>query len=112
IAAGDVVKAKKPAPDIYTYALEQMNLSADSCVALEDSAMGLRSARDAGINSIIITANGYTLSHDFSGATTVVDHLGEPGKPFHYLSGMKPAGDMIDLAGIQQLHSGVVAEAG
>jgi len=112
IAAGDIVKAKKPAPDIYTYALETMNLSADNCVALEDSAMGLRSARDAGIKRVIITANGYTLAHDFSGATTVVDHLGEPGKPFQHLSGIQPAGDMIDLAGIQRLHSGAIAEAG
>ena len=37
IAAGDIVPAKKPAPDIYTYALQKMNLSAADCLAFEDS---------------------------------------------------------------------------
>ena len=38
IAAGDVVAAKKPAPDIYNYVLEKMQVSVDECMAFEDSA--------------------------------------------------------------------------
>ena len=37
IAAGDVVPAKKPAPDIYRYALEKLGLAPGACLAFEDS---------------------------------------------------------------------------
>lgn len=106
IAAGDIVPAKKPAPDIYLFALEQMQLKPSECVAFEDSGMGLRSANDAGIETVIITANGYTTSHDFSKATTVVDQLGDVERPLHYLDGVEPLGAMIDMDEIRRLHRG------
>ncbi|HJX17965.1 MAG TPA: HAD-IA family hydrolase [Acidiferrobacterales bacterium] len=46
IAAGDVVPAKKPAPDIYRYALDKLGLAAETCLAFEDSENGLRVVRD------------------------------------------------------------------
>lgn len=36
VAAGDMVKAKKPAPDVYLLALEQLGLPPAACLALED----------------------------------------------------------------------------
>src|SRR4030066_301603 len=48
IAAGDVVPAKKPAPDIYQYALDKLGLGPEACLAFEDSENGLRAARGAG----------------------------------------------------------------
>ena len=36
IAAGDIVPAKKPAPDIYEYAMQEMGLGPESCIAFED----------------------------------------------------------------------------
>ena len=86
IAAGDIVPAKKPAPDIYTYALQAMNLEPEVCLALEDSQNGLRSALQAGLKTVI-TVNGYTQSQDFSGASLVIDHLGEPNLPFESVAG-------------------------
>jgi len=80
IAAGDVVPAKKPAPDIYHYALEALHLPADAALAIEDSENGLRSALDAGLRCLI-TRNPYTAQQDFSGALRVLDQLGEPGQP-------------------------------
>ncbi len=53
IAAGDVVPAKKPAPDIYRYALEAMGLPPEVCVAIEDSHLGLQSALQAGLTTVI-----------------------------------------------------------
>jgi HAD superfamily hydrolase (TIGR01509 family) len=76
IAAGDVVPAKKPAPDIYHYTLERMGLSATECVAFEDSQNGLRSALAAGL-ATIVTVNAYTRTHDFRGAALVLESLGE-----------------------------------
>jgi HAD superfamily hydrolase (TIGR01509 family) len=77
LAAGDIVPAKKPAPDIYNYALEQLGIAATDTVALEDSANGWRSAQAAGLKCVV-TVNDYTRAHDFDGADLVVSELGEP----------------------------------
>ena len=86
IGAGDVVAAKKPAPDIYYYVLERLGLPANRCMAFEDSENGLRASLSAGLRTVV-TVNDYTRNHDFHGAAIVLDHLGEPGKPFQVLSG-------------------------
>ncbi len=80
IGAGDVVAAKKPAPDIYTYVLEKLGLEPHSCLAIEDSEMGLQAAVGAGIPTLI-TSSFYTQAHDFAQARMVVDHLGDAEHP-------------------------------
>jgi HAD superfamily hydrolase (TIGR01509 family) len=87
IGAGDVVAAKKPAPDIYYYVLERLQLDPSECMAFEDSANGLRAAQQTGLKTVI-TVNDYTQAHDFRGAALVLDQLGEPDRPFHILSGL------------------------
>ncbi len=87
IAAGDIVAHKKPAPDIYTWALEQLALPAEASFALEDSHNGLQSALSAGISHVVITLNDYTAHEDFSGATMVVDQLGDEENPCHVIAG-------------------------
>jgi len=77
IAAGDIVPAKKPAPDIFSYAMQKMGLEPDACIAFEDSRNGFLSARDSGIKDIVVTINGYTKNDDFTGASLVVDDLGD-----------------------------------
>ena len=85
-AAGDIVPAKKPAPDIYLYAMRELGLAADACLAMEDSGNGWRAARDAGLKCVV-TVNDYTRSQDFSGADLVVSEFGEPdGEPIEVLS--------------------------
>lgn len=86
IAAGDVVPAKKPAPDIYIYAMEKMELTPAQCLAFEDSENGIHATRAANLRTII-TTNGYTQSHDFTGAALVINQLGEPDDPFDVISG-------------------------
>lgn len=105
IAAGDVVAAKKPAPDIYTWALDRMNLEADSCVAVEDSKNGLKSALNAGIRSVLVTVNGYTEREDFTGASLVVTHLGEVEDPCRCISGKMDHVTNIDMGVLRMLHS-------
>ncbi|MDH4457544.1 MAG: HAD family hydrolase [Nevskia sp.] len=75
IGAGDVVPAKKPAPDIYHWVLERLGLPASACLAFEDSDNGLRAARGAGL-ATIVTTNDYTLTHNFEGAAAVLPDLG------------------------------------
>ena len=76
IAAGDIVANKKPAPDIYFHTLNNLNLRADDCIAIEDSEAGLESAVNAGIKTII-TTNLYTQNQDFSKAELVTNSLAE-----------------------------------
>ena len=106
IAAGDVVPAKKPAPDIYTWALAKMDLPPAACVAFEDSANGILAARDADLLTLV-TVNDYTRDHDFDAAALVVDQLGEPGAPFTVLAGelegIRHQG-MVDVELVRQLH--------
>ena len=104
VAAGDVVPRKKPAPDIYAWAMERMGLSPERCLAFEDSENGVRSVLDAGIRSLVVTVNDYTRGQDFSGASLVVDRLGEPGAPPRVLSGLLYDVVLIDVPLLRKLH--------
>ncbi|MEJ2608537.1 MAG: HAD family hydrolase [Candidatus Thiodiazotropha sp.] len=104
IAAGDIVPAKKPAPDIYLWAMQQMGLQPGACLAFEDSHNGVQSAKRAAIKSILVTTNGYTKQDDFSGATLVVDQIGEPELPFQVVSGEAEGQRYIDIAMLEELH--------
>ncbi len=105
IAAGDVVPAKKPAPDIYTYAMDRLGLPPRACVAFEDSGHGVRSAADAGIATVVVTVNGYTREQDFSKATLVVDGFGEPDAPCALLAGRMNGSGYVDLSLVHGLHA-------
>lgn len=74
VFAGDMVKAKKPDPAIYQMALDQMGLDPARCVVVEDSNIGLRAAKAAGLRCIV-TKSTYTGSEDFSAADLVVEDL-------------------------------------
>jgi HAD superfamily hydrolase (TIGR01509 family) len=97
IAAGDIVPAKKPAPDIYNYVLAQMQLQPEQCLAFEDSKAGLQSARQAGLTTVV-TVNDYTKTQKFAEAAIVLDHLGEPDLPFQVLQGDAGGATYVDLA--------------
>jgi HAD superfamily hydrolase (TIGR01509 family) len=104
IAAGDVVPAKKPAPDIYLWAMEKLGLGPEQCLALEDSHNGVKAVLGAGIRALVVAVNGYTRHEDFSGATLVVDQLGEPDNPCRALNGDLGAAEMVDVALLRQIH--------
>jgi beta-phosphoglucomutase-like phosphatase (HAD superfamily) len=74
IGAGDIVSAKKPAPDIYQWVLERLGLPAADCLAIEDSKNGLQSALTANL-PCLVTLSEYTQGQDFSGACAVLDDL-------------------------------------
>jgi len=108
IAAGDIVPAKKPAPDIYLWAMEQMGLTPEQCMAFEDSENGIRSARDARLPTLV-TINDYTREHDFSEAELVLDHLGEPDQPFTVLAGDADGHTHVTVDLLKSLHQRAVA---
>ena len=104
IAAGDVVAAKKPAPDIYHYALKALKLSPAQCLAVEDSLNGLRSALAADLKTLV-TVSDYTRRERFTGATLVVDQLGEPGQAMTVLEGDAKGAAMIDVTTLRLIFS-------
>jgi beta-phosphoglucomutase-like phosphatase (HAD superfamily) len=78
-AAGNAAR-KKPAADIYEYVLRQLGASPQECVAIEDSANGLRAAKGAGLYTIV-TPSYWTRTEDFSGADLVLPSLGSALRP-------------------------------
>lgn len=52
--SASMVSLGKPAPDIYLRAAEMLGLSAQSCLALEDSPNGIRSASSAGCVTVMV----------------------------------------------------------
>lgn len=77
VYAGDIVPAKKPAPDIYLHALEDMGVEAAETVVVEDSRNGLESAAAAGLPTVV-TVSSFTGDEDFTEASLVVSNLGDP----------------------------------
>lgn len=78
VVAGDDVERKKPAPDVYLEVLARLKQRASDCLAIEDSANGLKAAIAAGIPALI-NRSEYFRDDDFSGALAVVDDLTEFG---------------------------------
>ena len=104
IAAGSMVPKKKPAPDIYHFAMEQMGLGPEACLAFEDSENGLIAARAAGLKTLV-TVSDYTQGHDFSGAALLLDHFGEPDAPFRVLAGDAGEARYVDIDLLKRLHA-------
>ena len=77
VLAGDVVKKKKPDPEIYLLALEKGGLKAEECIVIEDSRNGLLAAKAAGMN-VVVTTNYYTEKEDLREADIIVTCLGDP----------------------------------
>jgi len=95
VFAGDIVQAKKPAPDIYNLASEKLGIDAGSCVVVEDSRNGLLAATAAHM-VCIITVNELTAHEGFDEAAIVLSSLGDPqGEQAHVLanrSAARPSG--------------------
>lgn len=102
IVTCDTVEDKKPSPAVYQFALAELGLNPDSCIAIEDTHNGNLAALGAGITTII-TTHAFTLDDDFSGASLVVDQLGEPDQPFKVLSGTSNGRTYVDIDLLEDL---------
>ena len=76
IFAGDCVPKKKPSPDIYNLAAKTMGLDPAKTVVIEDSEIGNKAAKSAGMKCIV-TKSSYTQDENFAGADMIVNQLGE-----------------------------------
>ena len=101
---GDIVPRKKPAPDIYFWAMERLGLQPRDCIALEDSENGIRASLSAGVKTVI-TVTDYTKDQDFSGAVAVLSDLGEPASPFSALKGQDYGKTFADVDLFERWHA-------
>ena len=74
IVSGEDVKEGKPAPDVYLKAAGTFGVKPSDCVAIEDSVVGMRSAKAAGFTCIAYR-NSYT--KDYSCADYIVSDFYE-----------------------------------
>lgn len=91
IGAGEHATAKKPAPDIYRWVVDQLGLPGSACLAIEDSKNGVRAACGAGI-PVLVTESSWTCRDDFTGAITVLPDLAQ-----------------VDLFRLQRWHGAAIA---
>lgn len=68
---------RKPHPDPYRHAIEALRVRPQDCVAVEDAASGVRSARAAGVGRVVgLASPGAAAALAAAGAHEVVDGLG------------------------------------
>ena len=103
IGAGDVVKRKKPASDIYQYVLDKMSLSCHECIAFEDSEIGFTSSTSAGLKTVV-TLSEYNKEQIFKGALIVLDHLGEENQPFEIIKGKPTNHSFVNVDYLKELY--------
>ena len=112
----DVVRRRKPAPDIYERALALLGKPAEVCVAFEDSANGLRAARSAGLTTVV-TPTIWTVAQDFTGTDLLLRGLGDPEFSLPYSDEQAVGASQLGLAQLRRMHEAAlrrraVAEAG
>jgi HAD superfamily hydrolase (TIGR01509 family) len=104
VGAGDVVAAKKPAPDIYRWVLDRLGLPPEACLAIEDSAAGLAAAHGAGL-AVVLTRSLYTLDEPADAALADLDGLGSAATPACGRVLLRPWQGRVDLATLRRWHA-------
>ena len=105
VFAGDMVPAKKPAPDIYLMAMKEIGADVADVVVVEDSDVGARAAAAAGARHVVTTST-FTVDEEFPAAAVVVSDLGEPDGPASVREGTDVLHDgMITVASLCEVLS-------
>lgn len=69
------IKVWKPEPDLFLHAAQEMGVSPESCVVIEDSASGVEAAQRAGMR--VVGLAGLTPADKLSEATHVIESMHE-----------------------------------
>ena len=75
VLCGDMVKESKPNPEIYLKCLEQLGLSGEQCIVVEDSAYGIEAAKRAGLYVVARRETRFSMNQE--GADCYINRLGE-----------------------------------
>ena len=74
IVTGSNVKRLKPYPDIYLFAAKKIKVKPQECVAIEDTEVGIKAAKAAGMKCIAVP-HEFSRKQDFSLADKVIKSL-------------------------------------
>ena len=96
VVTSDIVKDKKPSPAVYQFVLAELGLTPETCIAIEDTMNGNKAACASGLKTII-TTHAFTIDNDFTGASLVINQLGEPDMPFSVISGNSYGNTYVDV---------------
>lgn len=78
LISDQAVGKRKPHPEVFLHVARIMNINPKECLVFEDSLMGLRAAKSAGMKCVICPDNFSKLDHSlFVGADKVVNRLDE-----------------------------------
>ena len=80
LATGNLVRKKKPAADLYNLVLQKLSLEPKECLAIEDSRIGLMSAKGANIRTMV-SPSLYHIKDDFTEADHLCESLEEEQLP-------------------------------
>jgi len=73
------VSERKPNPEIYIKAHDELGYNHDEIIVVEDTEIGVRAAKSAGLNCVAVP-NQHTKKQDFSKADYVLESIGELSK--------------------------------
>lgn len=76
LTTAEDTKKRKPDPESYLLTAQKLGVDVSECIAIEDSEIGLRAAKTAGMKCIVIP-NEYTKDQDFSQADLIVNSADE-----------------------------------
>jgi HAD superfamily hydrolase (TIGR01509 family) len=92
VVTGEMVKARKPAPDIFLGAAARLGLAPNQCVVVEDAVNGVEAAKAAGMRCLAVAQ---TFSAEQLGAADLV-RLTIAEVTVGDLTGAKPNGQVAD----------------
>lgn len=74
IASADKVKMIKPAPDLFLYACNELKISPDNCIAVDDCEIGIVGAKSANMKAVGFI-NPNSGKQDFSKADYIINDM-------------------------------------
>mgnify|MGYP001158234401 FL=1 len=69
-----LIKNQKPSPEIYNLAINKLKIKHNECIAIEDSAQSMKSAKKANIKCVVFPGK-YHKDDKFKGAYKVINNL-------------------------------------
>ncbi|MFT7669860.1 MAG: beta-phosphoglucomutase [Planctomycetota bacterium] len=72
---GKQVAQGKPAPDVFLIAAEQLGLTPDRCIVVEDAPVGVQAARAAGMRAVAVTTTNTAKDLEEAGAHHIAADL-------------------------------------
>jgi len=74
VGSSETVTASKPDPEIYMRAMDDLGVTASECIAIEDTAVSMKSAIAAGIDCVAFPG-AFTEASDFDDDVRIVEKL-------------------------------------